>query len=82
MNTIEFLSAKNKDYKIKFVNILKNTSTLSSTQLIEVYDKLLLSKNVMVEFESTIDLNFLNDLIMELMELEIGIRDCSFHEER
>ncbi len=82
MNTIEFLSAKNKDYKIKFVNILKSTSTLSSTQLIEVYDKLLLSKNVMVEFESTIDLNFLNDLIMELMELEIGIGDCSFHEER
>ncbi|KFF16055.1 hypothetical protein [Flavobacterium hydatis] len=80
MHYIELLKATNKDFKIKFINILKDRSIFDTKELSYLYDILLDSKKVVIEFKES-DLESLNNVVIELMDIGICFGDCSFHEE-
>jgi hypothetical protein len=80
MHYIELLKATNKDFKIKFINILKDRSIFDTKELSYLYDILLDSKKVVTLFKES-DLESLNNVIIELMDIGICFGDCSFHEE-
>jgi hypothetical protein len=80
MHYIELLKATNKDFKIKFINILKDRSIFDTKELSYLYDILLDSKIVVIEFKES-DLESLNNVVIELMDIGICFGDCSFHEE-
>lgn len=81
MESIEFLNAKNKDCRVKFINILKNITNLGVSELSEKYNDLLKSKSVVVEFNID-DVKKLNKIVIDIMEMNISIGNCSFHEEK
>jgi hypothetical protein len=62
MHYIELLKAWNKDFKIKFIMILKENTIYSSKELSLLYDNLLDSKKVIIEFKE-LDLKSLNSLV-------------------
>lgn len=80
MHFIELLGTNNKNFKIKFISILKQTSIFDTKTLSSLYDSLLDSKKVIIEFKE-LDICYLNDIAIELAELEIRIGQSSFHEE-
>lgn len=80
MHYIELLKAWNKDFKIKFITILKENTMYSSKELSSLYDNLLDSKKVIIEFKE-LDLKSLNSLVNDVSELDIRIGKSSFHEE-
>jgi hypothetical protein len=80
MHQIELLGTGNKNFKIKFISILKQTSIFDTKTLSSLYDSLLDSKKVIIKFKE-LDISYLNDIVTELAELEIRIGWASFHEE-
>jgi len=80
MHYIELLKATNKDFKIKFINILKDKSIFDTKELSYLYDILLDSKKVIIKFKE-LDLESLDSIVMSLMDISISFGDCSFHEE-
>lgn len=81
MESIEFLNANNKDCKVKFINILKDVTNVGVAKLSENYNDLLNSKSVIIEF-NIYDLKKLNKIVIDIMEMNISIGNCSFHEEK
>ena len=49
MESIKFLSANNKIYRINFINILKKVTNMEVAQLSEKYNDLLNSKSANLE---------------------------------
>ncbi|MBF4515577.1 hypothetical protein IRZ71_04450 [Flavobacterium sp. ANB] len=80
MHHIELLGADNKDFRIKFISILKYTSIYDTKTLSSFYDDLLNSKKVIIEFRE-LDNKFLNDIASKLTDLYIRIGGSSFHED-
>lgn len=80
MHYLELLKASNKDNKIKFIQILKDKTLLSVSELSVLFDLLLDSKKVIVHFKD-LDLAALNAVIYELAALEMWFGEYSFHEE-
>jgi hypothetical protein len=77
---LELFKAHNKDFKVKFISILKDTSLLNVKDLSTLFDSLLESKKVTILFKD-LDLDHLNNIVDSIAELEISIGNCSFHEE-
>lgn len=80
MHQIELLGTSNKNFKIKFISILKSTSIFDTKTLSSLYDSLCDSKKIIIKFKE-LDVSYLNDIVVELAELEIWIGQSSFHEE-
>jgi hypothetical protein len=80
MHHIELLGAENRNFKIKFISILKHTSVYDTKTLSTFYDDLLNSKKVTIEFRK-LDIKSLNDIVTELADLYIRIGRSSFHED-
>lgn len=80
MHRIELLGTDNKNFRIKFIIILKDTSIFDTKTLSSLYDSLISFNKVVIEFKE-LDIPYLNDITEELIELEIWIGRCSFHEE-
>ncbi|MDR6763808.1 hypothetical protein J2Y38_004032 [Flavobacterium sp. 2755] len=80
MHQIELLGTSSKNFKIKFISILKQTSVFDTKTLASLYDSLCDSKKVIIKFKE-LDISYLNDIVVELIELEIWIGQSSFHEE-
>ena len=80
MHYTELLKANNIEFRMKFINLLRQETALDLSGLSQAYDILLDSKKVMIKFKSC-DTEILNNIIRGLMELEINIGDTSFHEE-
>lgn len=80
MHQIELLGTSNKNFRIKFISILKQTSVFDTKTLSSLYDSLCDSKKVIIKFKG-LDISYLNDIVLELAELEIRIGQSSFHEE-
>lgn len=80
MHYIELLKANNKDYKFKFISVLKDECSFDTKELSSMYDVLLDSKKVIIRLKKT-DLNSLNKIALEIIDLDINIGESSFHEE-
>ena len=80
MHHIELLGANTGNFRIKFISILKHTSIYDTKMLSSLYDVLLDSQKVIIEFREH-DIKSLNDIVMELAELGIRIGGSSFHED-
>jgi hypothetical protein len=80
MHYVELLKANNINFRIKFINILKDESAFEAIELSRIYDTLLDSKKVRIEFNIN-GTESLNKMVLELMELNINVGNSSFHEE-
>lgn len=80
MHYLELLKAFNKDYKIKFIQILKDKTLLNVSELSHAFDLLLDSKKVIITFKDY-DFETLNGIVEELIILEMSFGESSFHEE-
>ncbi|MBE8724727.1 hypothetical protein [Flavobacterium hungaricum] len=80
MHYLELLKAFNKDYRINFIQILKDKTLLNVSELSHAFDLLLDSKKVIITFKDY-DFETLNGIVEELLKLEISFGECSFHEE-
>ena len=77
---MELLLARNKIYKVEFINVLKSVCDMNVSRLSELYDELLGSRKATITF-NTRDMKILNEIVIQIMEMEVSIGSCSFHEE-
>lgn len=80
MEYIELLKAERKEYKYKFISLLKDNCFLNNYELSNIYDRLLRSEKVKINLTKT-DNIYLNNFVLNLMDIEISIGVSSFHEE-
>lgn len=80
MHYMKLSGVSNKDYRIKFIQILKDKTLLTVSELSHLFDLLLDSKEVTIHFKD-LDLEILHEVDLALLELPMRYGDCSYHEE-